>query len=152
MGDSRTKKCPQCHCEMDISVKQGVEIDFCTPCSIVWLDRGELAHVCDNSAFVSSAMNQLVDSVTRTTSLSCLTCNDKKLSSASVVGTNLSVCVECQGILLKAATLRWFRERKQQAKQRRRDRNAPSEENDQSGFSIIEILYTIAEIAVSLIH
>ena len=80
MGDLRTKKCPQCHCKMDISDKQGVEIDFCTPCSVVWLDRGELAHVCDNSAFVSRAMKQLLDSVTRTTSLSCPTCNDTKLS------------------------------------------------------------------------
>ncbi|NOZ40171.1 MAG: hypothetical protein GXP24_08095 [Planctomycetes bacterium] len=137
---------------MKVSVKLGVEIDVCTPCSVVWLDRGELEHVCDNSAFVSSAMNQLVDSITRTTSLSCPTCNDKKLSSVSVVGTNLSVCVECQGILLKAATLRWFRERKQQAKQRKRDRNVLSEENDPSVFPIIEILYTVAEIAATFIH
>lgn len=152
MGDSRTKKCPQCHCEMDISVKQGVEIDVCAPCSAVWLDRGELAHVCDNSAFVTRAMKQLTDSVTRTTSLSCPTCDEKKLSSASVVGTNLSVCVECEGILLKAATLRWFRERKQQAEQRKRDSNAPSKETDQPGSLIAEILFTIAEIAVTFIH
>jgi len=155
MGDSSTRNCPQCQSDMRVSMKQGVEIDFCTPCSIVWLDRGELAHVCDNSAFVSRAMKQLLESVTRTTSLSCPTCDDIKLSSTSIVGTNLSVCVECQGVLLKAVTLRWFREKKQQAKQRKRDSNAPivpSNESDQSGFLITEILYTIAEIAVSFIH
>ncbi len=147
------KKCPQCHCEMDISVKQGVEIDICVPCSVVWLDRGELNHICDSSSVVSQAMKQLLGSVTKTTMLSCPTCNDKKLSSATVVGASLSVCVDCQGILLKAATLRWFRE-KALTQQREYDRHTPrmpSKDNASTGSTIVDVLAGFADLLYFLI-
>jgi len=138
---------------MKVSVKLGVEIDFCTPCSVVWLDRGELAHVCDNSEVVSQAMKQLLDSITKSTSLSCPTCNENNLSSATVVGASLSVCVDCQGLLLKAATLRWFRE-KALTKQREYDRHTPrmpSKESDSNGTTIIDVLAGFADLLYFLI-
>lgn len=43
------------HCPVDNSVlqmtdRQGVEIDFCPQCRGVWLDRGELDKIIDRSA------------------------------------------------------------------------------------------------------
>ena len=35
-------KCPQCQTDLMISDRQGIEIDFCSQCRGVWLDRGEL--------------------------------------------------------------------------------------------------------------
>jgi len=34
--------CPKCKVPIAISVKQGVEIDYCTQCRGIWLERGEL--------------------------------------------------------------------------------------------------------------
>jgi len=35
-------KCPACACELRMSERKGVEIDYCPTCRGVWLDRGEL--------------------------------------------------------------------------------------------------------------
>ncbi len=156
MSDSRTKKCPQCQNEMGISVKVGVEIDFCTPCSVVWLDRGELNHICDRSSVVTQAMKQLMGSAAKKSSYSCPTCFDKKLSTATVVGASLSVCQGCQGLLLNAATLRWFR-KKALAKQHEHDRNTPhlpKGGSDLVGVPFLETLatFTFDVLASFLIH
>lgn len=34
--------CPNCNVPLVMSVKQGVEIDYCPQCRGIWLDRGEL--------------------------------------------------------------------------------------------------------------
>ena len=34
--------CPVCNIPLTMSERQGVEIDFCSKCRGVWLDRGEL--------------------------------------------------------------------------------------------------------------
>jgi len=34
--------CPICNIPLNISERQGVEIDYCPKCRGVWLDRGEL--------------------------------------------------------------------------------------------------------------
>ncbi len=34
--------CPHCVTPLDVSERQGVEIDICPRCRGVWLDRGEL--------------------------------------------------------------------------------------------------------------
>ncbi len=136
---------------MKVETKLGVEIDVCVPCSVVWLDRGELEHICDSSAMVSQAMRQLLDSITKTTSLSCPTCVDKKLSSATVVGASLSVCVGCQGLFLNAATLRWLRERAL-VKQREYDRHTPhmpSKENVQDGITTLDVVFHLVELLCS---
>jgi len=144
MSDSRSKKCPHCSSVMKVETKLGVAIDVCVPCSVVWLDCGELEHICDSSAMVSQAMRQLLDSVTKTTSLSCPTCNDKNLSSATVVGASLSVCVGCQGLY-------WFR-KKAIAKQREHDRNTPrmpSKENAQDGITTLDVVFHLVELLCS---
>jgi uncharacterized protein len=38
-------KCPICDIEMRISDREGIEIDYCTQCRGVWLDRGELEKI-----------------------------------------------------------------------------------------------------------
>ena len=35
-------KCPRCEGPLDVTQRQGVEIDTCPSCRGVWLDRGEL--------------------------------------------------------------------------------------------------------------
>lgn len=42
--------CPNCHVNLLISDRQGIEIDFCPQCRGVWLDRGELDKIIERSA------------------------------------------------------------------------------------------------------
>ncbi len=34
--------CPMCGVQMKLAEREGVEIDFCSQCRGVWLDKGEL--------------------------------------------------------------------------------------------------------------
>ena len=34
--------CPRCGAGLTMSERQGIEIDYCSQCRGVWLDRGEL--------------------------------------------------------------------------------------------------------------
>ena len=43
-------KCPTCNVELNMSVRQEVEIDYCPQCRGVWLDRGELDKIIERSA------------------------------------------------------------------------------------------------------
>lgn len=44
-------QCPQCsQSPLVISERQGLEIDYCTRCRGVWLDRGELDKLIERSA------------------------------------------------------------------------------------------------------
>src|SRR5688500_18544547 len=42
--------CPQCSVPLQMSDRQGVEIDYCPQCRGVWLDRGELDKLIERSA------------------------------------------------------------------------------------------------------
>jgi Zn-finger nucleic acid-binding protein len=42
--------CPVCRVSLVMSERQGVEIDYCPQCRGVWLDRGELDKVIEQSA------------------------------------------------------------------------------------------------------
>ncbi len=41
--------CPKCMEELEISERQGIEIDYCKKCRGVWLDRGELDKIIDRT-------------------------------------------------------------------------------------------------------
>lgn len=41
--------CPICKTGLTMSDRQGVEIDFCSTCRGVWLDRGELDKIIERS-------------------------------------------------------------------------------------------------------
>jgi len=41
--------CPICNVPLNITERQGVEIDFCPKCRGVWLDRGELDKIIERS-------------------------------------------------------------------------------------------------------
>lgn len=47
-------KCPIDETELQMSERQGIEIDYCSKCRGVWLDRGELDKIIDRSAEVTS--------------------------------------------------------------------------------------------------
>jgi Zn-finger nucleic acid-binding protein len=41
--------CPSCIVDLNITERQGVEIDYCPQCRGVWLDRGELDKIIERS-------------------------------------------------------------------------------------------------------
>ena len=43
-------KCPVCDVNLNMTERQGVEIDYCPQCRGVWLDRGELDKIIERSA------------------------------------------------------------------------------------------------------
>ena len=42
-------KCPVCNIPLNLSERQGIEIDYCPQCRGVWLDRGELDKIIEKS-------------------------------------------------------------------------------------------------------
>jgi uncharacterized protein len=43
-------KCPQCQTDLQMTERQGIEIDYCPDCRGIWLDRGELDKLIERSA------------------------------------------------------------------------------------------------------
>ncbi|RYG32752.1 MAG: hypothetical protein EOO01_33915, partial [Chitinophagaceae bacterium] len=43
-------KCPNCNQTLLMTDKQNVQIDYCPECRGIWLDRGELEKIIENSA------------------------------------------------------------------------------------------------------
>lgn len=41
--------CPICHVTLQMSERQGIEIDYCPQCRGIWLDRGELDKIIERS-------------------------------------------------------------------------------------------------------
>ena len=41
--------CPTCRVDLVMSERQGIEIDYCSRCRGVWLDRGELDKIIERS-------------------------------------------------------------------------------------------------------
>jgi Zn-finger nucleic acid-binding protein len=42
--------CPACQVDLQMTERQGVEIDYCPKCRGVWLDRGELDMIIERAA------------------------------------------------------------------------------------------------------
>ncbi|MBW1777927.1 MAG: zf-TFIIB domain-containing protein [Deltaproteobacteria bacterium] len=42
-------QCPLCTIELNMTSRQGIEIDYCPKCRGIWLDRGELDKLADCS-------------------------------------------------------------------------------------------------------
>lgn len=47
--------CPVCSVPLNMMERQGVEIDYCSQCRGVWLDRGELDKIIERSAVAPGA-------------------------------------------------------------------------------------------------
>jgi uncharacterized protein len=47
---SPTMNCPACAVPLGMSVREGIEIDYCPSCRGVWLDQGELDKIVQRSA------------------------------------------------------------------------------------------------------
>lgn len=43
-------QCPVCNAELQMTERQGVEIDYCPKCRGVWLDRGELDKIIERTS------------------------------------------------------------------------------------------------------
>lgn len=46
--------CPVCKVDLQMTDRQGVEIDYCPKCRGVWLDRGELDKIIERSSTTTS--------------------------------------------------------------------------------------------------
>jgi uncharacterized protein len=42
-------KCPKCDITLNITDRQGIEIDYCPSCRGIWLDRGELDKIIERN-------------------------------------------------------------------------------------------------------
>lgn len=42
--------CPMCNVALQMTERQGIEIDYCPQCRGVWLDRGELDKIIERSS------------------------------------------------------------------------------------------------------
>lgn len=52
-------KCPNCSDEsLVMSVRQGIEIDYCPTCRGVWLDRGELDKIIERTINETATLKQ----------------------------------------------------------------------------------------------
>jgi uncharacterized protein len=47
--------CPICNIPLTMAERQGVEIDYCSKCRGVWLDRGELDKIIERSTLEMSS-------------------------------------------------------------------------------------------------
>ena len=47
--------CPVCNVTLQMTERQGIEIDYCPQCRGVWLDRGELDKLIERSATIAGA-------------------------------------------------------------------------------------------------
>lgn len=45
-------KCPVCNVDLVMTDRQGIEIDYCSKCRGVWLDRGELDKIIERASEV----------------------------------------------------------------------------------------------------
>ena len=55
-------KCPKCEIpDIIMAERSGVEIDYCTACRGVWLDRGELDKIIDRASLADSYAGQSGD-------------------------------------------------------------------------------------------
>jgi uncharacterized protein len=52
--------CPMCNVALNMTERQGVEIDYCPKCRGVWLDRGELDKLIERAAERQPAQQQSV--------------------------------------------------------------------------------------------
>lgn len=43
-------KCPVCNLDLQMTDRQGIEIDYCPKCRGIWLDRGELDKLIERAA------------------------------------------------------------------------------------------------------
>ncbi len=50
-------KCPICEIELVMTDRQGIEIDYCSKCRGIWLDRGELDKIIEKSAPIERVDN-----------------------------------------------------------------------------------------------
>lgn len=57
--------CPSCIVDLNITDRQGVEIDYCPQCRGVWLDRGELDKIIERSHEAASSSGQNVEERSR---------------------------------------------------------------------------------------
>ena len=42
-------KCPVCSVDLQMTERQGIEVDYCPQCRGVWLDRGELDKIIERA-------------------------------------------------------------------------------------------------------
>ena len=52
-------QCPSCQILLQMTDRQGIEVDYCPQCRGIWLDRGELEKLIDRSLELEPRSNGL---------------------------------------------------------------------------------------------
>lgn len=58
-------KCPICNVDLQMTERQGIEIDYCSQCRGVWLDRGELDKIIEKSSASSPVPERKIPEISQ---------------------------------------------------------------------------------------
>jgi Zn-finger nucleic acid-binding protein len=105
--------CPRCNSKLDRVTAAGVELDQCTKCGGIWLDRGEMAKLTfraeqqeiqslsDKAGYVST-----LPPLKPGTKLSCPICTgDQGMVTLPVGGASVDMCQRCGGTWMDGGVL-----------------------------------------------
>jgi Zn-finger nucleic acid-binding protein len=100
-------KCPRCQSEKIEPFKhEGVEFDFCTDCTGIWCDRGELAQYVETIKDTPESFH--LTSEGKHTEMTCPKCNSQTLYELPYLRDQdllIDKCSECYGIWLDSKEL-----------------------------------------------
>ncbi len=106
-------KCPNCQFlfrKMEVQGHSGIfNLDFCTGCTGVWFDGGELEELYANNRRMPVKLCNLAraledDEITERTNL-CPRCSDLFLTKKNIYGIEASVCKNCEGVFIMSNNL-----------------------------------------------
>jgi Zn-finger nucleic acid-binding protein len=100
-------KCPKCEAEMRQKTYKGIEIDRCTQCKGIFLDKGELESLQDQKLgtvvdiCAYSKKNEAMDEVAAT----CHRCGTRMMALRGAGDIRIDWCDQCEGIFFDKGEL-----------------------------------------------
>ncbi len=109
MPISNNLKCPKCGVsELETRVHRGVNIDFCSKCNGIWLDKGELDKISHPHAGNVEYCSLYHVDENRISDFCCPLCRDVKLKEANFICYSsivIEYCTNCEGFWLDRGKL-----------------------------------------------
>jgi Zn-finger nucleic acid-binding protein len=101
--------CPRCSDVLDRLSASGIEVDVCSSCAGIWLDKGELAVLKVSGSFfemlrLKPAGRRKAPPSSAAVTLSCPACPGT-LSAFPLVDVAIDICGSCQGLWLDKGEL-----------------------------------------------
>lgn len=94
--------CPQCEGNLQTWVKARLQVEFCSDCSALFLDRGELFTMFRAEGYncPPEALLRIAFAPTEAGALECPKCRDTTLRPGTVQGVDIWHCTPCNGFLV----------------------------------------------------